>query len=96
MNGSAINFDPSQSFSWTIARVTGGGSIVGFDADGFNLNLDAANGTGGFTNSLAGGTITIVQNNNDLNLVFAPVPEPGTWLLLVAAGAGVWSLRRRR
>ncbi|MFM8415051.1 MAG: beta strand repeat-containing protein, partial [Planctomycetota bacterium] len=58
-NGNAIDFDPSQAYTWTIARVTGGGQILGFDADAFNINLAAANGTGGFTNSLADGTITI-------------------------------------
>ena len=87
VSGDAINFDPTQSFSWTIARVTGGGSILGFDADAFNINLAAANGTGGFSNSLAGGTITIEQNSSDLNLVFAPVPEPQAFVLLIAAAA---------
>ncbi|MFM8415005.1 MAG: PEP-CTERM sorting domain-containing protein, partial [Planctomycetota bacterium] len=61
----------------------------------FNINLAAANGTGGFTNSLADGTITIEQNSSDLNLVFAPVPEPAGFSLLIAAGAAAWAVRRR-
>lgn len=94
-NGNAVDFNPAQAYTWTIARVTGGGQILGFDADAFNINLAAANGTSGFTNSLAGGTITIVQNNADLNLVFAPVPEPAGLGLLAAAAVAAWAVRRR-
>jgi hypothetical protein len=97
VDGNAINFDPSQPFNWTIARVSGGGSILGFDADGFNLNLAAANGTAGFTNSLAGGSITIEQSGTDLNLVFSPVPEPASLALAgVAAVAAFGALAARR
>jgi len=96
VNGSAINFDPTQAFSWTIASVAAGKSILGFSPDHFNLVLDPANGTSGFANSLAGGSFSIVQNGQDLNLVFVPVPEPG-WVALLLAGAGFGlGLRRRR
>jgi len=94
VNGSAIRFDPTQAFSWTIANVAAGKSILGFSPDRFNLVLAAANGTSGFANSLEGGSFSIAQNGQDLNLVFVPVPEPG-WLALLVAGAGLGFGRRR-
>jgi autotransporter-associated beta strand protein len=96
VNGGAIRFDPTQAFSWTIASVAAGKSILGFSADHFNLMLEPANGTSGFANSLAGGSFSIMQNGQDLNLVFVPVPEPG-WVALLLAGAGLgYGIRRRR
>jgi autotransporter-associated beta strand protein len=67
-SGSAANFDPTQNSSWTIARATGG--ITGFAADAVVVTTSATNGTGGFANDLAGGTFSLAQSGNSLNLVF--------------------------
>ncbi len=97
VDGDAINFNNQQSYTWTIARVAG--SILGFDASYFTINLGAANGTSGWSNDLGGGTIGIVQNGQDLDLVFTPstpVPEPSTYGLLLGAGALALAAARRR
>lgn len=67
-SGSAANFNPATDGSWTIARATGG--IVGFAADKFLITSSPTNGAGGFVNDLAGGTFSLAQSGNDLNLVF--------------------------
>jgi fibronectin-binding autotransporter adhesin len=95
VDGNALNFDNTQAGSWTIARVTGGGSILGFTSDLFNINVGAANGTSGFSNPLGGGSFSVQQSGSDLNLVFAPVPEPSTVAAAGLAAAVVWTLRRR-
>jgi autotransporter-associated beta strand protein len=68
VSGTASNFDPAQNHSWTIATAAGG--ITGFAADKFLISTSATNGTGGFANALGGGTFSIAQSGNDLNLVF--------------------------
>jgi fibronectin-binding autotransporter adhesin len=68
VSGSATNFSSGQGYSWKIASAAGG--ITGFAADKFLINTTAANGAGGFSNPLGGGTFSIVQSGNDLNLVF--------------------------
>ena len=69
VSGSAANFNSSQGYTWKIASATGG--ISGFAADKFAIRTSATNGTGGFANSLGGGTFSIAQSGNDLNLVFS-------------------------
>ena len=68
VSGSAANFNAGQSSSWRIATAAGG--ITGFAANKFLISTGATNGTGGFANSLNGGTFSITQSGNDLNLVF--------------------------
>jgi autotransporter-associated beta strand protein len=101
VNGDALNFDPNQNYTWTILTAAGG--ITGFAGTSqFLINTGAINGTAGFANALNGGTFSIVQNSNDLNLVFtsasAPIPEPGTWFAaaLLAGGAAFLRWRKRR
>ncbi|MBM4012831.1 MAG: hypothetical protein FJ286_15945, partial [Planctomycetes bacterium] len=72
VNGNAANFNPSQSYSWTIASAAGG--ITGFSADKFQVVTSATNGTGGFSNSVAGGSFSVTQSSNDLRLVFSVAP----------------------
>jgi MYXO-CTERM domain-containing protein len=102
-NGPAFNFDPNQNYTWTILTAAGG--ITGFNGSYFNLNTGANNGTGGFANGLGGGTFSLAQSGNDLNLVFtaaggpgpSPVPEPGTWAVaaLLVGGAAFMRWRKR-
>ncbi|MFM9024316.1 MAG: autotransporter-associated beta strand repeat-containing protein, partial [Planctomycetaceae bacterium] len=66
ISGNATNFDPFQAYSWRIAAAAGG--ITGFSADKFAINVSATNGTGGFTNSLSGGTFSVAQSGTALNL----------------------------
>lgn len=97
-NGDVAGFDPTQSYSWTIARATGG--ISGFDADNFQINLGAINGTGGFSNSLSNthgeGSFKLAVDGEDLNLVFvSAVPEPTGVLTLAGLLAGGLMTRNR-
>jgi autotransporter-associated beta strand protein len=91
LNGEALNFDNALAQSWTILTTSGG--ITGFDADDFAINTAANNGTTGFSNSLAGGSFALVQSGNNLQLNFAPVPEPRAALL---GSLGMIALLRRR
>jgi autotransporter-associated beta strand protein len=67
-SGNARNFRNSSDYTWTFASA--GGGITGFSADGFRVNVVPANGTAGFSNVLNDGTFQVVQDGNDLNLVF--------------------------
>jgi autotransporter-associated beta strand protein len=102
VSGALTGFNNTQSYTWKIATAAGG--ITGFDSSYFNLNTGAINGTAGFANGLGGGSFSLVQSGNDLNLVFtaaaapgAPVPEPGTWAAaaLLAGGAAFMRWRKR-
>jgi fibronectin-binding autotransporter adhesin len=68
VNGDALNFNATQGYTWTIASATGG--ITNFVADKFEINVSADNGAGGFANPLSGGTFSLSQAGNNLNLVF--------------------------
>lgn len=102
VSGEAINFDPTQNYTWTILTAAGG--ILGYTGtDQFNINLGANNGTAGFANLLNGGVFSVVQSGNNLNLVFTaaggePIPEPGTWAAaaLLAGGAAYMRWRKRK
>jgi autotransporter-associated beta strand protein len=74
VNGNAINWSATTSGTWRIASAVGG--ITNFAADKFVINVSATNGTAGFSNPLSGGTFSLVQSGNDLNLLFTPVPPP--------------------
>ena len=74
VNGNAINWSATTSGTWRIASAAGG--ITNFSADKFLINVSATNGTGGFTNPLAGGTFSLAQSGNALNLVFTSAAPP--------------------
>jgi len=102
-NGPALNFDPNQTYTWTILTAAGG--ISGFTGSSqFDINIGAFNGTGGFANALNGGSFSMGTNGNDLNLIFtaatgpgpSPVPEPGTWAAAALLVGGAAFLRWRR
>jgi T5SS/PEP-CTERM-associated repeat protein/autotransporter-associated beta strand protein len=98
-NGNIANFNPATSYKWLAVAA---GTISGFNADNFNVNYLAANGTGGFSNPLdPGATFGVSQEGNNLYVTYgqaAPIPEPGTWaaMAIFAGGAAYAGWRRRR
>ena len=92
-SGAASGFDPAQPGTWRIASATVG--ITGFAADAFTVNSAAANGTGGLSNPIGGGTFSVALAGNDLNLVYTPggLPTGLTWYGdgTAAGGSGTWS-----
>ena len=90
----ASNFDPSQPYSWMIVSSF---NTTNFDPTKFAIDATQftnslaynVQGNGSFRLSLGGVT------GQSLMLSFAPVPEPSTWVLLVA-GLGVVSANLRR
>jgi hypothetical protein len=87
--GSVINFNNTTNYSYTVATASSG--ITGFGAENFSLN------TSGFVNALGGGSWSIAQSGNDLNLIFtSAIPEPSTYAMLIGAGALAVAAWRRR
>ena len=95
VNGDANNFNSALSYTWSIVKV---GSVIGtFNAAYFNIQKTAVNGTGGFANEVGGGSFYVEMVDNKLNLVYAPIPEPSTYGLMIGAAAlAIAALRRRR
>lgn len=88
--GQAANFDPTTNFTWKIAEA--GGGITGFAADKFQVNVSAFNGAAGFSNALGGGSFSVAQSGNAINVVFTkaggpPPPPPAVVTIAVAAGS---------
>jgi fibronectin-binding autotransporter adhesin len=76
VDGPVSDFSASTNYAWRIASAAGG--ITGFTADKFAINTTATNGTGGFVNDVAGGSFSIQQVGNDLNLVFTSASGPSS------------------
>jgi autotransporter-associated beta strand protein len=95
-SGNAVNFNPSQDYLWVI--VSTGLGVEGFDESFFNINVVSINGTDGFANVLSGGVFAVRSNGGDLELTFTanPVPEPGTWAMLMLAAVLCVALVRRQ
>lgn len=91
VSGNALNFDNSIDQSWTILTTTEG--ITGFDAGDFLINLNARNGTNGFSNALEGGVFSLSATPNNLILNYTAVPEPNAALL---GSLSILALLRRR
>jgi autotransporter-associated beta strand protein len=85
--GQMNNFNNGQSYTWTIAAVSG--TINGFDATDFTL--DASN----FANALGGGSFSISQSGGNINLTFTPVPEPHEYAMISALGLAAFGVWRR-
>lgn len=86
--GQAANFDPTQSYSFTLATSTG---ISGFDASA--VAFDFSN----FQNSYSGTwSVTTSGNNLLLNYAGAPIPEPSLSALLAGLAVSALAWRRRR
>lgn len=92
VSGNALNFDNSINQQWTIVTTTEG--ITGFDAGDFLINLNARNGTNGFSNALEGGFFSLSATTNNLILNYTAIPEPGAALLGCLSILAL--LRRRR
>ena len=92
VSGNALNFNSTTNNTWTLATATGG--ITGFSADKFTINTGVANGTQGFTNSLNGGTFSVEQSGNNLNLVFTMAGGSADYFWVgndtTLGGAGTW------
>jgi autotransporter-associated beta strand protein len=69
-NGELANFNPTESlYTWTIITA---GSITGFDAAAFQINTDPINGTGGLISSYQVDGFTVIQQGNDIVLLYDP------------------------
>ena len=62
--GIMAGFNNTLSYSWAIARASGG--IIGFVPDRFNLNTNA------FANDLNGGRLALAQVGNEIQVIFSP------------------------
>lgn len=71
------SWNNSQNYTFVIATASGG--ISGFDASAFQLNSTAF----ADQHSLGGGSFSVAQNGNNVELKFTAVPEPSTWVLLI-------------
>jgi autotransporter-associated beta strand protein len=84
-SGNAVNFSTGSNYTWRIASAAGG--ITGFGAEKFVINVAATNGAVGFANDLGGGTFSVAQSGNDLNLVYTSANPSTDIVINVASGS---------
>jgi autotransporter-associated beta strand protein len=84
--GAAAHFNPGQTYAWRVATAT-------LDINGFNASAIAVDPSG-FANETLGGAFTLRLSGNNLDLVFAPVPEPRDFVLVTGAALGALALLR--
>jgi T5SS/PEP-CTERM-associated repeat protein len=87
LSGLAVNFDPTQSYSFVLATALGG--INGFSQDQFRIDMTH------FQNDLGSGSFSVSTSGNHLLLNFSAVPEPTSLLLVWVCAIGVSCQRRR-
>ena len=83
------SWNSNQNYTFNLATASGG--IFGFDASDFLIDTSAFDDL----HPLGGGSFSVVQNGNDLQLEFVAVPEPATIGFGIAL-MGVAFARRRR
>jgi autotransporter-associated beta strand protein len=92
VNGPVADFNPAVAGSWRIVNTST--AITGFDPSSFTFATAAANGTGGFANSLQGGAFSVALTGDALgiDLLFTPGATL-TWMAdgVTAGGSGTWS-----
>ncbi len=84
------SWDPATSHSFKLASASGG--ITGFDAAAFAI----ASGSFADQHPLGGGSFSVAQIGNVIELRFAPVPEPGQWAAIATALLAFVVVRRAR
>ncbi len=84
--GQAANFDPNLHYAWLLASAT---NINGFSASDFTLTTTNFQNTFG-----SNGGFQILQQGNDVYLLYAP--EPGTLGMMVLAMGVVAGMARRK
>lgn len=88
--GTVVGFDNTQNYTWTLATFSG--SVSGFDPSVFNLlTTNFVN-----NNALGGGSFSVTQAGNSVNLNFTAVPEPTAGLLLILGTMALKFIRRTR
>jgi autotransporter-associated beta strand protein len=92
VNGPVADFNAAAAGSWRIVNTAA--AITGFDPAHFTFSTAAANGTGGFANSLLGGSFSVALAGDSLGLDLRFTPgETLTWMAdgTTAGGSGGWS-----
>jgi hypothetical protein len=97
-NNPLASFDPTQSHTWV--------SVLNFlSINGTYSAADFSVNSANFLNATNGGTFSVVLDTasepsyETLDLVFTPVPEPGTWAMMLGGLGmliGIQRIRRRK
>lgn len=95
LNGAVSNFNPNKSYTWQIAHAADG-TFANLSANNFVLNTNALNQTLGTSASNYQLMTAPDASGSELDVVYAPVPEPTTLATLGLAAAGLLLRRRRR
>jgi hypothetical protein len=89
--GAVPNFDAAIARTWTIATFTNDLVAAGYSPGMFRI--DAASFAA--NNNLAGGSFSLSLSGPSIIVSFAPVPEPGSILVVCAAATAAVLCRRR-